>query len=109
MAANAIWLNAQRSKVRIERFIQLASELRIPARAYAARSLTFAAMLRFARAKLSQIKDRKTDERELSPSFRQRDTGDLRKVHGDCAAMFHFSPESALTVPVFFQFLVQIG
>jgi hypothetical protein len=28
MAANAIWLNAQRGKVRIERFIQLASELR---------------------------------------------------------------------------------
>jgi hypothetical protein len=26
MAANAIWLNAQRGKVRIERFIQLASE-----------------------------------------------------------------------------------
>ena len=29
MAANAIWLNAPRGKVRIERFIQLASELRI--------------------------------------------------------------------------------
>jgi hypothetical protein len=28
MAANAIWLNAQRGKVRIERFIQLAGELR---------------------------------------------------------------------------------
>jgi hypothetical protein len=28
MAANAIWLNAQRGKARIERFIQLASELR---------------------------------------------------------------------------------
>ena len=28
MAANAIWLNAPRGKVRIERFIQLASELR---------------------------------------------------------------------------------
>ena len=28
MAANAIWLNAQRGKVRIERFIQLASDLR---------------------------------------------------------------------------------
>ncbi len=28
MVANAIWLNAQRGKARIERFIQLASELR---------------------------------------------------------------------------------
>jgi len=58
---------------------RLSIEVRIPARAYAARSLTFAAMLRFARAKLSQIKGSKTDGRELFSEFsatRQR-TGNI--------------------------------